>query len=157
MSILGDNVKRIRIEKGLSQDELAQKVGYTSRSTISCIESGKRDCSQRQIVALADALGVSPGDLLEKSDASPDTVKAVRFVSASETEKKIIDMFVSLPADSQPRVIEKLKSISKNSSPVSIIARSSDDRPPGVMMLTPEQKKRLDEAPDETKNPDNGI
>jgi transcriptional regulator with XRE-family HTH domain len=157
MSILGDNVKRIRIEKGLSQDELAQKVGYTSRSTISCIESGKRDCSQRQIVALADALGVSPGDLLEKSDASPDTVKAVRFVSASETEKKIIDMFVSLPADSQPRVIEKLKSISKKSSPVSMIARSSDDRPPGVMMLTPEQKKRLDEAPDETQNPDNDI
>jgi len=38
-----------------------------------------------------------------------------------------------------------------------MIARSSDDRPPGVMMLTPEQKKRLDEAPDETQNPDNDI
>lgn len=157
MSILGDNVKRIRIEKGLSQDELAQKVGYTSRSTISCIESGKRDCSQRQIVALADALGVSPGDLLEKSDAPPDTVKAVRFVSAPEIEKKIIDMFVSLPADSQSKVIEKLKSISKKFSPVSMISRSSNDRPPETKLLTPEQRERLAKAPDETKNPDNDI
>lgn len=74
MSILGDNVKRIRIEKGLSQDELAQRVGYTNRSTICCIESGKRDCSQKQIVALADALGVSPGDLLEKSNIPPNAM-----------------------------------------------------------------------------------
>lgn len=157
MSILGDNVKRIRIEKGLSQDELAQRVGYTSRSTISCIESGKRDCSQRQIVALADALGISPGDLLEKDGITPETSKAIKLVSAPEIEKKIIDMFASLPAHSQARVMEKLITISKKSLPVQMISRSADDRPPELKALTPEQRERLANAPDETKNPDNDL
>ena len=70
MSTFGDNVKHLREAKGMSQDELAKKVGYTSRSTISCIESGKRDCTQKQILALANALGVSPGELLENNEKS---------------------------------------------------------------------------------------
>lgn len=36
-------------------------------------------------------------------------------------------------------------------------SRSADDRGPEIVTLTPEQKKRLDEAPDETQNPDNDI
>lgn len=68
MGTFGDNIKRFREAKGMSQDELAKKVGYSSRSTISCIESGKRDCTQKQILALANALGVSPGELLESNE-----------------------------------------------------------------------------------------
>lgn len=70
MGTFGDNIKRFREAKGMSQDELAKKAGYTSRSTISCIESGKRDCTQKQILALANALGVSPGELLEDNEKS---------------------------------------------------------------------------------------
>lgn len=70
MSTFGDNVKRVREARGLSQDELAKKAGYSGRSTISCIESGKRDCSQRQIFAIANALGVTPGELLESNENS---------------------------------------------------------------------------------------
>lgn len=68
MNTFGKNVKRIREAKGLSQDELAKRAGYTSRSTISCIESGKRDCSQKQIFLIANALGVSPGELFGKQE-----------------------------------------------------------------------------------------
>ena len=63
-----DVIKELRTKNGMSQDELAKKAGYTSRSTISCIESGKRDCTQKQILALANALGVSPGELLEDNE-----------------------------------------------------------------------------------------
>ena len=70
MGTFGDNIKRFREAKGMSQDELAKKAGYTSRSTISCIESGKRDCTQKQILALANALGASPGELLEDNEKS---------------------------------------------------------------------------------------
>ena len=68
MNTFGDNVKRLREAKGLSQDELAKMAGYTSRSTISCIESGKRDCTQKQILALANALNVSPGELFDNKE-----------------------------------------------------------------------------------------
>ena len=70
MSTFGDNVKRVRESRGMSQDELAKKAGYSGRSTISCIETGKRDCPQKQIFAIANALGVTPGELLESNENS---------------------------------------------------------------------------------------
>jgi len=36
-------------------------------------------------------------------------------------------------------------------------ARSADDRGPEIVTLTPEERKCLDEAPDETQNPDNDL
>lgn len=93
MSTFGDNVKRFRETKGLSQDELAKKAGYTSRSTISCIESGKRDCTQKQILALANALGVSPGELLEsKEKSTPQTERDV-------LKQRIIELLAQLTED----------------------------------------------------------
>lgn len=86
MSIFGDNVKRIRKQKNLSQEELAKRSGYSDRSTISCIESGKRDCSQQQILAIANALGVSPGELLENHS----------FVLGSELKKFITKISINL-------------------------------------------------------------
>ena len=38
-----DRIKRLRIEKEMSQEELALKCGYTSRSTINKIEKGERN------------------------------------------------------------------------------------------------------------------
>ena len=56
MSIIGDRIRNRRIELGMSQDELAKKVGYTSRSTINKIENGKNDISQSKVREMADAL-----------------------------------------------------------------------------------------------------
>lgn len=39
---LYDRIKARRLELRLSQDELAQKLGYKSRSTINKIEMGKK-------------------------------------------------------------------------------------------------------------------
>lgn len=39
----GKNLRRIRIEKKLSQDELARKIGYKGRSAINKIETGVND------------------------------------------------------------------------------------------------------------------
>ena len=46
---LGDNIRRKREEAGLSQDELAQRLGYKSRSTIVKVESGVNDLTQSKI------------------------------------------------------------------------------------------------------------
>lgn len=60
---LGDNVKIRRIRMGLSQEELAHKMGYSSRSSINKIEKGI-NVSQRIIANLAMALNCSPAELL---------------------------------------------------------------------------------------------
>lgn len=45
------NIKQLREEKGLSQDELARLTGYTSRSSIAKIEKGEVDLQQSKILA----------------------------------------------------------------------------------------------------------
>ena len=43
---LGDKIRIRREEAGLSQDELARRLGYKSRSTIAKLESGVNDLTQ---------------------------------------------------------------------------------------------------------------
>lgn len=77
-----NNIRERRKQLGLTQQELATKVGYTDRSTIAKIEAGKIDIPQSTIVALAKALECSPGDLMgipkEQMDFDiPNIIKAV--------------------------------------------------------------------------------
>ena len=55
---LADKVRMRREQLGLSQEELALRMGYKSRSSINKIETG-RPVTQKIIVRLAEALGVS--------------------------------------------------------------------------------------------------
>ena len=65
-----ENIKRLRESLGLSQDALAQKVGYKDRSSIAKIEAGLVDLSQSKIAAFAAALNVSPAYLMGINDDS---------------------------------------------------------------------------------------
>lgn len=49
---------------GLSQEDLAKKMGYTNRSTIAKIESGENDITQSKIEAFANALDTTPAWLM---------------------------------------------------------------------------------------------
>lgn len=46
---LYDNIKTLRENLKISQDELAKRVGYKDRTSIAKIESGKVDLSQSKI------------------------------------------------------------------------------------------------------------
>lgn len=61
---LAEQIKKRRIEMGYTQDELAKKVGYKSRSTINKIEKGINDITQSQIILFAKALECSPAYLM---------------------------------------------------------------------------------------------
>lgn len=52
---LGEKVRNRRIELKMSQEDLARKMGYSSRTSINKIENG-RPCSQKIIMRLAKAL-----------------------------------------------------------------------------------------------------
>ena len=53
----GERVKKIRIQKGISQEKLAELAGL-HRTYISSIELGKRNVSLQNIQALASALKI---------------------------------------------------------------------------------------------------
>lgn len=71
VDILYKNIKRRREELGLSQDLLAQKVGYTSRSSIAKIENGDVDIPRSKIIAFASALRCSPMELMGWDNHEP--------------------------------------------------------------------------------------
>ncbi len=86
---LGARVRQYRTERGMSQEELANLVGYTSeyaRSSINKIEAGKSDLPASKISALADALCVPVGRLMgwEEFDQKLDTESIQSKVSALE-------------------------------------------------------------------------
>ena len=56
MKTIGERIKARREELGMSQDELAVKIGYKSRSSINKIELGGQQLTQRKVKAIADAL-----------------------------------------------------------------------------------------------------
>lgn len=67
----GAYVKYLREKSGWTQDELAEKCGYTSanrKSTISKIENGDSDLQASKIKTLAMIFGMSPSDLLDPPD-----------------------------------------------------------------------------------------
>jgi len=61
---LGDNVRRIRLKKGMSQGDICRKLGV-DRSYISNIEAGKKNLTLATIERIAAALGVPSSDLLK--------------------------------------------------------------------------------------------
>lgn len=57
---VGERIKQRRIELGLSQEELAQKMGYSGKSTICKAETwGTKDVKISKVSKFAEALGVS--------------------------------------------------------------------------------------------------
>ena len=61
--LVGRNVNRRRLEKGLTQEAFAEKSGF-SQQYISGLEQGKRNPTVVSLWELAQALGVKPVDLL---------------------------------------------------------------------------------------------
>ena len=64
MATLYDRIRSRRTELGLTVEELAHKMGYKDKSSISKIENGKADIPQSKIAAFADALETTPAYLM---------------------------------------------------------------------------------------------
>lgn len=65
---IGDRIKNRRIELGMTQQELAVKMGFKTRSHISLLEQGDRNIPISKIKKLANALEVSPEYLMGWED-----------------------------------------------------------------------------------------
>lgn len=96
---MGLRIKYKRTEAGLSQQELADKCGFQTRSAISMVESGKRDITRDKIILIAQALGVSPAYLM----GWENKLNSIEKIEAENYAKRL----VKLPADKR-EIIYKL-------------------------------------------------
>ena len=71
----GRNLRRIRIEKKLSQDELAKRIGYKGRSAINKIETGVNDMPRKTVLRCAEVLGVSPMEFFQEEEEAKELRK----------------------------------------------------------------------------------
>ena len=67
---VGDNIKKRRFELNLSQQELADLMGYKSRSTIAKIESGENDINQQKLRKFAQVLDTTVDALIGSGEAA---------------------------------------------------------------------------------------
>lgn len=67
-----ERVRNARLNRGLSQLELAEKLGLTSKAAVSKIENGKCDISTTKLNDIANILGVSPVWLLTGDEVSSE-------------------------------------------------------------------------------------
>lgn len=63
--MIGQRVKERRLQLGMTQEELAHKMGYKSKSTINKIEHDVHDVNQTTLGKLAAVLDVDPNYFLE--------------------------------------------------------------------------------------------
>lgn len=73
---MGDRVKAARLKKGYTQEELAHKLGYKSRSSVNKIET-ERDIPRSMIVRLAEILEVSPSYLMGWEEPKQDALESL--------------------------------------------------------------------------------
>lgn len=70
-----DIIKKRREELGLSQEELAEKLGYKSRSSINKIELGLSDIPFAKIPSFAKALDIKPEVLMGWTEEKTQPLK----------------------------------------------------------------------------------
>lgn len=88
-----DNLKQARIRAGLSQSELADKLGL-KQSYISKLERGDT-FSHEQAIRISEALGVSPSDIIIESDDYIPTNKSTKNENSSEIVESLRDLIKS--------------------------------------------------------------
>lgn len=72
---IGDRISERRIELGMSQQQLASRVGYSSNTTINKIEKGTRDFPRYLVTRFAVALEVPVSYLLEEDSPEDNQLK----------------------------------------------------------------------------------
>lgn len=132
MVTVGEKIRLRREELGMSQEELAAKMGYSNRSTIARIENGGNNVNQKKLIAFAKALDCSAGWFLDDNNfrwseflnnliENRDTFYDIEYyLDKAKSEIKKIketcfnDNFLNILFFDRPEIIEALKTTTAN-------------------------------------------
>ena len=124
---LGTLIKKARTDAGLTQEELAKKVGGLTAADIGKAERAEKDLTTDQLKAIAKATGVTQKSLLDaagKSTASASSSKTSSAKSSSgktassasgssmkltANEKKLVELYREADAETKKQAMKVLK------------------------------------------------
>ena len=119
MSTVGERILKRRKTLGLTQEELAMRMGYKSKSTINKIEMGINDIPQSKILKFAEVLMTTPAYLMGWDIESDQTANLQLFAEPqknppeepklSEGERMLVELFRQVPKDQQELVLQMIE------------------------------------------------
>ncbi len=123
----GQIIKKLREERDMTQETLAELMGYSHKSSINKIEMGKSDLPQSKLVAFAKIFGVSPCELLryepateeqievwdEKSEKLHNEVKLIEQIQSQygSDAVHILQLFTSLNQEGKEKAVSNLEDL----------------------------------------------
>lgn len=97
--MIGDKIKKRRLELGLTQEELAKKLGYKHKSSINKIELNQNDIRQSKVAAFAVALDTSVAYLMGWDE---------------DAENELLSLFRNLNEDGRDAVIRYVELLDRS-------------------------------------------
>lgn len=96
---IGERIKALRTEKGMSQGQLAKLCGWSGASRVANYEYGNRNVGVDDALSLAKALGTTPVMILFGEQSDPSNW-------LTDKQKKVLSLFNQLPEAEQERMID---------------------------------------------------
>jgi predicted transcriptional regulator with C-terminal CBS domains len=155
---IGDRIKARRQELNMSQEELAQKLSYSSKSSISRIESNRQNLTQNKIQEIAAVLDTTPAYLMgwdESAHADTSRVNETTesdFKTLSELnsmENRILEA-INVAENSESKRSFYLDDVIRNvikRSYAQTLSKNSDESG-SVLRIIKESTDRLDDITD---------
>ena len=95
---IGERIKALRTEKGMSQGQLAKLCGWSGASRVANYEYGNRNVGVDDALSLAKALGTTPVMILFGEQSDPSNW-------LTDKQKRVLSLFNQLPEAEQERMI----------------------------------------------------
>ena len=107
MSNIGKQIRQARELRGWTQEELAHRMGYKSKSTVNKIEMGINDIPQSKVVQYAEVLGVTPAFLMgweDEQNRNSAIVPLIAVLREDDTFLNLTEVFYEKKDKLQPLV-----------------------------------------------------
>lgn len=86
---VGSNIRRRRLELHMSQQDLAARMGYKTRSTIAKIESGENDVSHKKLQKFAAVLNTSVDSLIGGYSSAQQPAPEPAYIETLSRNKSV--------------------------------------------------------------------
>lgn len=109
MMTVGDRIKERRTQLGLSQQELANRLGLKSRAAVCTVENNREDLTLDRLVRYAQALQVSPSFLMGWDANESDEVNIVNIHTDIDMyEAKFLAEYRKLSNESKNKLWDRM-------------------------------------------------
>lgn len=93
---IGERIKNRREQLDMSQEELAKRLGYKSRSSINKIEKDASGLPQTKIAAIANALHTTPAFIMGWEEEQQKNSTIAKVTVRLQTDERLFSLMESI-------------------------------------------------------------